>query len=192
MTRVFPVPAPARTSTGPSVASTASRCCGFKASRRFMWSGPRGAVILAEGKTASKCGGNERLPRADERLRGEIDFEEEKGFVVEHEGKIGNFQAGVGEPVVMVIDVEIEETVRGRVRSNYFGAESGGADNAGKRLPIFIARGLHTAAGDGETARGGLLTRLEENRVGDFFGRKRLEALARATRLAHAQANGGE
>src|SRR5215475_7281224 len=33
MTRVFPLPAPARMSTGPSVVSTASRCCGFSWSR---------------------------------------------------------------------------------------------------------------------------------------------------------------
>src|SRR5207302_8207462 len=33
MTRVFPLPAPARISTGPSVVSTASRCCGFNSSR---------------------------------------------------------------------------------------------------------------------------------------------------------------
>jgi hypothetical protein len=32
-TRVLPVPAPARTSTGPSVVSTASRCSGFRPSR---------------------------------------------------------------------------------------------------------------------------------------------------------------
>src|SRR6266404_3697918 len=32
MTRVFPLPAPARISTGPSVVSTASRCCGFNSS----------------------------------------------------------------------------------------------------------------------------------------------------------------
>src|SRR3989442_15800675 len=29
MARVFPLPAPARISTGPSVVSTASRCCGL-------------------------------------------------------------------------------------------------------------------------------------------------------------------
>src|SRR5579885_2842301 len=33
MTRVFPLPAPARISTGPSVVSTASRCCGFSSER---------------------------------------------------------------------------------------------------------------------------------------------------------------
>src|SRR5271154_3812019 len=46
MTRVFPDPAPARISTGPSTASTASRCCGFSLSsncckenfRRFLMS----------------------------------------------------------------------------------------------------------------------------------------------------------
>src|SRR5438874_10181229 len=34
MTRVFPLPAPARMSTGPSVVSTASRCCGFSWERK--------------------------------------------------------------------------------------------------------------------------------------------------------------
>src|SRR3954453_19623666 len=34
MTRVLPLPAPARMSTGPSVVSTASRCCGFSWSRK--------------------------------------------------------------------------------------------------------------------------------------------------------------
>src|SRR5205085_11265476 len=33
ITRVLPLPAPARISTGPSVVSTASRCCGFSSSR---------------------------------------------------------------------------------------------------------------------------------------------------------------
>src|SRR5439155_26789545 len=34
MTRVFPLPAPARMSTGPSVVSTASRCCGLSWERK--------------------------------------------------------------------------------------------------------------------------------------------------------------
>ena len=34
ITRVLPVPAPARTSSGPSVVETASRCAGFSAARR--------------------------------------------------------------------------------------------------------------------------------------------------------------
>src|ERR1022692_2902153 len=34
MTRVLPLPAPARINTGPSVVSTASRCCGFSWSRK--------------------------------------------------------------------------------------------------------------------------------------------------------------
>src|SRR5712691_5687630 len=34
MTRVLPLPAPARISTGPLVVSTASRCCGFSWSRK--------------------------------------------------------------------------------------------------------------------------------------------------------------
>jgi hypothetical protein len=34
ITRVFPVPAPASTSSGPSVVDAASRCEGFRASRR--------------------------------------------------------------------------------------------------------------------------------------------------------------
>src|SRR5271165_2353818 len=34
MTRVFPLPAPARMSTGPSTVSTASRCCGFNCERK--------------------------------------------------------------------------------------------------------------------------------------------------------------
>src|SRR5208282_6594246 len=34
MTRVFPLPAPARISSGPLVVSTASRCCGLSWSRK--------------------------------------------------------------------------------------------------------------------------------------------------------------
>src|ERR1700722_984449 len=34
MTRVLPLPAPAKISTGPSIVSTASRCCGFSCSRK--------------------------------------------------------------------------------------------------------------------------------------------------------------
>src|SRR5438552_16042570 len=40
MTRVLPLPAPASTSSGPSPARTASRCGGFRSSRR--WSNPAG------------------------------------------------------------------------------------------------------------------------------------------------------
>src|SRR5438105_9476111 len=40
MTRVLPLPAPASTSSGPSPARTASRCGGFRSSRR--WSSPAG------------------------------------------------------------------------------------------------------------------------------------------------------
>ena len=35
MTRVLPLPAPARTSTGPFVVVTASRCGGFSGARRL-------------------------------------------------------------------------------------------------------------------------------------------------------------
>ncbi len=154
--------------------------------------GPGGAVILAEGESASKCGANETLRSANEKLLGEIDFEEEKSFVVEHERKIGNFEAGVREPVEMMIHVEIKEAVSGRVRSDYFGAEGGGADHAGKRLPIFIARRLsRRLPGTGKRRAEGSLAGLEEDRVGDLFGGKRLEVLARAAGFAHEQANGG-
>src|SRR5207245_78960 len=42
MTRVFPLPAPARINTGPSVVATASRCWGFRPERKstnelFYW-----------------------------------------------------------------------------------------------------------------------------------------------------------
>src|ERR1700744_3258854 len=40
MTRVFPDPAPARINTGPSVVSTAARCCVFSFSRRCCKAGP--------------------------------------------------------------------------------------------------------------------------------------------------------
>ena len=44
ITRVFPEPAPARISTGPSVASTAARCCGF--------------IFSSRGFTGWRLGGN--------------------------------------------------------------------------------------------------------------------------------------
>src|SRR5208337_718667 len=45
MTRVFPLPAPARMSTGPSVVSTASRCCGFNSSKNDKREWLRNALI---------------------------------------------------------------------------------------------------------------------------------------------------
>src|SRR5262252_4158859 len=57
MTRDFPLPAPARINTGPSLVSTASRCCGFSWSRKdklemapgcFYFTGDRGAVSESE------------------------------------------------------------------------------------------------------------------------------------------------
>ena len=57
-TRVFPVPAPARTSTGPSIASTASRCSGFSASRYRTCpcrARARSAMPPGRGARASSC-----------------------------------------------------------------------------------------------------------------------------------------
>ncbi len=45
MTRVLPVPAPARIKTGPLMVSTASRCCGFSLLRSNMRA--RSLVLLA-------------------------------------------------------------------------------------------------------------------------------------------------
>ena len=57
MTRVLPEPAPARMSTGPSVASTAVRCCGFIFCRRgFMgrgWLGCRHSNMERSGVSSS-------------------------------------------------------------------------------------------------------------------------------------------
>ena len=52
MTRVLPLPAPARISTGPSVASTASRCCALSAGRseRDGASGTRRAVSATRSR----------------------------------------------------------------------------------------------------------------------------------------------
>ena len=61
MTRVLPLPAPARISTGPSVVSTASRCCGFS------WSRKDNAEV-APGSMHSILQGNEQsggIERAD-------------------------------------------------------------------------------------------------------------------------------
>src|SRR5882672_6662224 len=46
MTRVLPLPAPARTSIGPSPAVTASRCGGFRSSRRRSASNGTGELYL--------------------------------------------------------------------------------------------------------------------------------------------------
>src|SRR3974390_1637831 len=48
MTRVLPLPAPARMSTGPSEASTASRCCGFNASRNDKRDGSECAASILQ------------------------------------------------------------------------------------------------------------------------------------------------
>ncbi len=46
MTRVFPLPAPARISTGPSVVSTASRCCGLRLSRKDKGKNRSGSSLI--------------------------------------------------------------------------------------------------------------------------------------------------
>src|SRR5437879_3633475 len=54
--RVFPVPAPASTSTGPSVASTASRCCGLRSSRRFIECGPARKIDSSRARAVRQIG----------------------------------------------------------------------------------------------------------------------------------------
>src|SRR5204862_4121286 len=54
MTRVLPLPAPARMRTGPSVARTASRCCGFRPLRR--------------GESSADTGRSDRNTRTGSRL----------------------------------------------------------------------------------------------------------------------------
>src|SRR6267378_4745733 len=69
MTRVLPLPAPASTSSGPSPARTASRCGGFRSSRR--WSNPAGTPnctasgqgVTDGARTPHKSGESERRGR---------------------------------------------------------------------------------------------------------------------------------
>ena len=49
ITRVLPLPAPARISTGPSVASTASRCCALRPARRREGSEDTGTRYFSPG-----------------------------------------------------------------------------------------------------------------------------------------------
>src|SRR5579863_5089192 len=68
MTRVFPLPAPARIRTGPSVVSTASRCCGLSWSRK---DNAEEAPVMIRFYRGSDCGWRlgelwiVRLPLAD-------------------------------------------------------------------------------------------------------------------------------
>src|SRR5207245_10844556 len=58
MTRVFPLPAPARMSTGPSVVSTASRCCGLSWERKDNdGNGSRVADCILQGNYFAVFGG---------------------------------------------------------------------------------------------------------------------------------------
>src|SRR5207302_744880 len=59
MTRVLPLPAPARTSIGPSPAVTASRCGGFRSSRRCLSSGGTGRLYRAIGHLANTKPGDD-------------------------------------------------------------------------------------------------------------------------------------
>ena len=57
ITRVLPVPAPARTSSGPSVVVTASRCAGLSAASSAA-SPPRARTgVVEEGARGAKGGG---------------------------------------------------------------------------------------------------------------------------------------
>ncbi len=58
ITRVLPVPAPASTSSGPSVVSTASRCAGFRPATMAAVSGAgrraAGAAVLVEDRAKER------------------------------------------------------------------------------------------------------------------------------------------
>src|SRR5713226_6129021 len=105
--RVFPVPAPARTSRGPSVVFAASRCCSFRSLRKFM--GCEGLGVPPIGKesiltdAAPRGNATSRAPVVNCRpsiqpggsfhpslLEGcaQVDFEIKKRLAFFHEGQI--------------------------------------------------------------------------------------------------------
>src|SRR6185437_8168286 len=58
ITRVLPLPAPARINTGPSTVSTASRCCGFSCERNVRRTAPEPPGIrTALVRFYRTCGG---------------------------------------------------------------------------------------------------------------------------------------
>src|SRR4051812_22665743 len=64
MTRVFPLPAPARMSTGPSVVSTAARCCGFSFSRKDNWGKTPASILQGINDSGSSLNpGSHQLPQ---------------------------------------------------------------------------------------------------------------------------------
>src|SRR5690242_9050219 len=103
MTRVLPVPAPARIRIGPSVASTASRCWGFRLSRMFIFRkfGALGRMHFSRAEPS------EQIEARDFGNKGrsvgrriEINLEEKERLRAVHEGEVGDFQPRVGNPVV--------------------------------------------------------------------------------------------
>src|SRR5881396_953788 len=68
MTRVFPLPAPARMRTGPSVASTASRCCGLRPARK---GGVRGKRLLDRDRLREVAGLVDVAPGPDRQVVGQ-------------------------------------------------------------------------------------------------------------------------
>src|SRR5436853_1845602 len=103
MTRVLPVPAPARMRIDPLVASTASRCWGFKLSRISICqkvpadSGP-GRMHFSRAQRSEQTGAQSLFrhaqlstnARRSVRRRSQIDLEEEQRLGVVHKCQVGN------------------------------------------------------------------------------------------------------
>src|SRR5579864_6993917 len=124
MARVLPVPAPARSSTGPSVVSAATRCCGFSSSSRVSMD-PRVrrfscTAMVAEGserrKRGARCGISRGLPGVPANARtktllvpvvAEIDIEIGQRAIVAHDDEIRHIEVRGFEQIELMLQVEI-------------------------------------------------------------------------------------
>src|SRR5579859_4138090 len=195
MTRVLPVPAPAKIRIGPSTASTASRCWGFRLLRISIYSKISAGSALwrmhfsradRSEQTRRKIVFNRyslnRKARRSVGRRTEINLKEKQGLRVIHESKVGHLDARAGDPVIMPVDIEVDKAVRRGMRGEQIRVQGSRTHVRGEILPLFVVRAARCAyARNGESGCW-ILWPFGQNAIGHVFGRKRVELLAGSAR----------
>src|SRR5579864_3176792 len=205
--RVLPVPAPASSSTGPSVVSAATRCCGFNSSSRVSM-GPRVREFFC---TAMVAEGNEWRKRAPEFAvrnldliaadRGtnaellasaltEIDVEIRERAVAAHQHQIRHVEVRGLQQVELVLQIEIQEPLHRAVRRDDAGGHAGLLRFFLQVIPVLI----FPASGYCDRYRqflalGGIFACGFQDRLRQFHGRERREFLLVVSIKTHGQAD---
>src|SRR5208282_5079275 len=196
ITRVLPVPAPARTSTGPSVAVTASRCLAFNCSSKFMDEcGERRIVQIAKERfyrsvtswaNSVVCGILASRLRSRLRSDAEGHFEEHQRLIARNNLHVGDVQHRIRDELEVVVHVEKQVSVNRRHRRDHVGVEGEWPQRLGELVRFFVLRWRHA---DGQALLSCNVRRSRgiNNQPRDLSRAERFEPVARSALGADLQ-----